>query len=155
MDRMWVKALFHARRIARIPWKDKLSYLFDAVERNWDWAVESFYTAHFHIMLSLKKRFGVSLSETAFNNVYASLSALRDFAVRPYPGKLTLYRAADVPGFHGMDDTLGWGTIAAEGVNVEFVPGDHVSMFKKPHVVSLAYRLQSELQKAESQTVHG
>jgi thioesterase domain-containing protein len=80
---------------------------------------------------------------------------LRDFSVRPYPGKLTLYRAADVPGFSGMDQTLGWGSIATEGVDVEFVPGDHVSMFKKPHVASLAYRLQSELQRAESHAIHG
>jgi amino acid adenylation domain-containing protein len=154
-NRMWAKAMFHLRRILTIPWKEKLNYLYEAMVRNWDWAIESFYTAHFHSMLWLNKRFGVSLSETAFNNVYASLAALRDFSVRPYPGRLTLYRAADVPGFHGMDETLGWGTIATEGVDVEFVPGDHVSMFKKPHVASLAYRLQSELQKAESHAVHG
>jgi amino acid adenylation domain-containing protein len=155
INRMWMKAMFHLRRIVTIPWKEKLNYFYDAIVRNWDWAVESFYTAHFQSMLWLKKRFGLSLSETAFNNVYASLSALRDFSVRPYPGKLTLYRAADVPGFQGMDQTLGWGSIATEGVDVEFVPGDHVSMFKKPHVASLAYRLQSELQKAESHAIHG
>jgi amino acid adenylation domain-containing protein len=155
INRMWMKAMFHVRRIFTIPWTEKLNYFLDALVRNWDWAVESFYTAHFQSMLWLKKRFGLSLSETAFNNVYASLSALRDFSVRPYPGKLTLYRAADVPGFNGMDQTLGWGSIAIEGVDVEFVPGDHVSMFKKPHVASLAYRLQSELQRAENHAVHG
>ncbi len=155
VNRMWTKVVFHLRRIFNIPWKEKLNYFSEAFARNWDWAVESFYSAHFSSMLWLKKRFGLSFSETAFNNVYASLSALKDFSVRPYPGKLTLYRAADVPGFHGMDQTLGWGTIAVGGVHVEFVPGDHVSMFKKPHVASLAYRLQSELQKAESHALRG
>ena len=155
MNRMWLKAVFHMKRIFSIPWTEKLNYFYEAIERNWDWAIESFYSAHFNSMLWLKKRFGLSLSETAFNNVYASLSALKDFSVRPYPGRLTLYRAADVPGFQDMDQTLGWGTIAAGGVDVEFVPGDHVSMFKKPHVASLAYRLQSELQKAESHALRG
>lgn len=155
LKRMWNKTVFHVRRLFRIPWRDKLNYVYEAMRRNWDWAVESFYTAHFNSMLWLKKRFGVSLSEAAFNNVYASLSSLKDFSVRPYPGKLILYRAADVPGFFGSDQTLGWGTIATEGVDVEFVPGDHVSMFKKPHVASLAYRLQTELQRAESHVVHG
>jgi thioesterase domain-containing protein len=124
------------------------------MERNWDTAVESYYTANYRTMLWLQKRFGLSLSEAAFNNVYASLSALKDSSVRPYPGKLNLFRAADVPNF-ADDDTLGWSAIARDGVEVNFVPGDHVSMFKKPHIASLANRLQEELQKSEAAAVHG
>jgi amino acid adenylation domain-containing protein len=154
-SRAWTKTRYHFGRLSNIPWGEKFQYLFEAMERNWDWAVESYYTANYRSMLWLQKRFGLSLSEAAYNNVYASLAALNDYSVRPYPGKLNLFRAADVPNFAEMDPTLGWSTIAREGVEVNFVPGDHVSMFKKPHIASLAYRLQQELQKSEGRAVHG
>ena len=147
---MWMKAVFHVGRIRRIPWQARMSYFKEALERNWDWAMESYFTTHSRTMLWLKQHFGVSLSEAAFNNVYASLSVLVDSYVRPYPGKLNLFRAQDVPNFNGMDETLGWKNVAQEGVQVTFVPGDHVSMFKKPHVSSLARLLQTELRRSEA-----
>jgi amino acid adenylation domain-containing protein len=142
---------FHRRRIQQIPWKARITYILEALGRNWDWAVESFYTANFRSMLWLQKRFGLSLSEAAFNNVYASFAGIQDSCVQPYSGKLNLYRAADVPNFSGMDETLGWRAVAPE-VEVSFVPGDHVSMFKKPNVASLAQKLQFEMQKSESKS---
>ncbi len=153
--RTWQKSVFHVRRIQRIPWGEKFTYIFEALERNWDWAVESYYMANYHSMLWLQKRFGLSLSEAAYNNVYASIATLHDFSVRPYPGKLNLYRAADVPNFAEMDATLGWSTIAQGGVEVSFVPGDHVSMFKKPHIVDLAHHLQQQLRQSETSAVRG
>jgi thioesterase domain-containing protein len=41
------------------------------------------------------------------------------------------------------------------GVEVNFVPGDHVSMFKKPHVANLAERLRAELKKCEQTVLAG
>jgi amino acid adenylation domain-containing protein len=149
-SRLWRKTVFHLGRIQRIPRKEKVAYITQALARNWDWAVESYYTANYRTMMWMQKRFGLSLSEAAFNNVFASRSALGDQSVRPYPGKLNLFRAADVPNFAEMDATLGWSQIALGGVEVNFVPGDHVSMFKAPYVRSLAQRVQQELQESES-----
>jgi amino acid adenylation domain-containing protein len=146
------KAEFHLKRLRRIPLREKVTYLSEAMARNWDWAVESYYSANYRSMLWLKRRFGLSLSEAAFNNVYASLSAIGDLSVQPYPGKLSLFRAADVPSFAELDPTLGWSAIS-EDVEVNFVPGDHVSMFKKPHNVSLTERLQRELHEFEATAV--
>jgi thioesterase domain-containing protein len=152
-SRLIKKTIFHLRRIQRIPWNEKVTYITEALGRNWDWAVESYYTANYRTMLWLQKRFGLSLSEAAFNAVYASMSDHTDVSVRPYPGKLNLFRAADVPDFAEMDATLGWSEIAQGGVEVNFVPGDHVSMFKKPYNVSLAQRFQRELQASEAAAV--
>jgi amino acid adenylation domain-containing protein len=152
ISRSWKKAVYHARRMQRIPWRERVTYVSEALRRNWDWAVESYYTANYRTMLWLQKRIGISLSEVAFNNVYASMAALKDHTVRPYPGKLNLFRAADIPNFADMDATLGWGAIAQGGVEVSFVPGDHVSMFKNPHNLSLAQSLQQELRKSETAT---
>jgi amino acid adenylation domain-containing protein len=155
VSRLWNKFAFHADRMSRVPWSGRLAYIFEAFSRNWDLAVEAYFTAHYRFMFWLQRRFGFPLSEAAYNNVYAGLSQLRDYSVRPYPGKLNLFRAADVPNLDGIDETLGWGTVAMEGVDVNFVPGDHISMFKKPYVASLAHRLQQELQRSEGELVRG
>ena len=153
LSRMALKIKFHLGRMSRIPWRERWTYMYEALRRNWDATMEAFYAANHRVMFWLHRRFGLSLSEAAYNNVYSTLDGLYDISANPYPGKLNLYRAADVPNFSGMDETLGWSAIATEGVQVNFVPGDHVSMFKKPHVESLATRLQQELQKAESQKI--
>jgi thioesterase domain-containing protein/acyl carrier protein len=149
-SRLTRKIVFHSERIRRIPWPEKFTYLQDALIRNWDGAIESFYSTNWKAMVWLKKHFGISLSKTAFDNVYASMSGFNHLSVRPYPGKLNLFRAADIPNLSEIDETLGWSSIAKEGVKVNFVPGDHVSMFKKPYNFGLAKRLQQDLQELES-----
>ena len=149
IGRAWKKTVYHMGRLRRVSWNEKFTYLFEAFARNWDLAVESYYTANYRTMMWLQKRFGLSLSEAAFNTVYAGMAGGSNETVRPYPGKLNLYRAADVPDLFEMDATLGWSTVAQGGVEVNFVPGDHVSMFKKPNIHSLARRLQQELQTSE------
>ena len=42
----------------------------------------------------------------------------------------------------------GWGSLAA-GVDVHFVPGQHHSMVKEPHVQDLARTLEACLRQAE------
>jgi thioesterase domain-containing protein len=104
-------------------------------------------------MLWLKKHFGFTLSETASKNVYMSLATLNDFSIRPYPGRLHLFRASNVPNFAEIDSTLGWGTVAQGGVKVDFVAGNHVSMFQRPNIEGLARRVQQALQKSEGASV--
>jgi thioesterase domain-containing protein len=62
-----------------------------------------------------------------------------------YAGRLTLFRAA-VPQWVGTDfsdPTMGWGQLAAGGVEVRPVPGDHLSLFDEPHVGALALSLRA------------
>jgi amino acid adenylation domain-containing protein len=149
-SRLFQKVAFHVARIRRIPWPEKVTYIKEALIRNWDGLVEAFYGANLRTMIWLKRHFGISLSKTAFDTVYASMSGFGELSIRPYPGKLNLFRAADIPNFSELDETLGWSSIAQEGVKVNFVPGDHVSMFKRPHNFGLAKRLQQDLQEFDS-----
>ncbi len=62
---------------------------------------------------------------------------------RPYPGPITLLRAADA-GFDprlGID--LGWGRLTPRPVTVEEVPGDHITLLAEPNVAVLAGRLRA------------
>jgi thioesterase domain-containing protein len=70
------------------------------------------------------------------------------YVVRPYTGRITLIRPSDapfaVPTLHGR----GWERFAAD-VEVHFVPGQHHSMVKEPHVQDLARTLEACLRQAE------
>ena len=64
------------------------------------------------------------------------------YVVRPYPGRITLIRPSDAPFAVSTPHDRGWGRLAA-GVDVHFVPGQHHSMVKEPHVQELARVLQA------------
>ncbi len=66
-----------------------------------------------------------------------NLQALLNYEVKPYAGRVTLFRARHgSPRIHS-DPLGGWGEIAAGGVDVVEVPGTHNSMLEQPHVVAL------------------
>nr|QEO74560.1 condensation domain-containing protein [uncultured bacterium] len=85
----------------------------------------------------------------------------RGYAPGPYGGRVTLFRAAptrwrglgpedaadghhDGPGQASLTDpTSGWGALAAGGVEVHEVPGDHYSVLRGPHARALAGRLRA------------
>ena len=144
---------FHLNRFRAISWKERIFYILDAFVRNWDRVVGICHTVYSRILLWRQERLKISLPAASVDNASAGASAIKENSVRPYPGKLTLFRAADVPNFSEIDATLGWAAIAQGGVKVDFVPGDHVSMFMKPYSLSLATRLQQELQESETDNI--
>jgi thioesterase domain-containing protein len=72
----------------------------------------------------------------------------RSYQPRPYPGSLTLFRAAGA-GIAGMDPgvgaDLGWSAFTSEPVAIEEVPGDHITLLAEPNVAVLAARLRTAL----------
>src|SRR5262249_61894956 len=63
------------------------------------------------------------------------------YAVRPSPGRTPLFRPSASPIVAPPADR-GWGRLAAD-VEVRFVPGQHHSMVKEPHVRALARELRT------------
>jgi len=78
--------------------------------------------------------------------------ALERYTVRPYPGEITLMRAADVPETVGTrrNPTLGWEMFAGGGLDIHDVPGGHTSMFEEPNVRTLAETLKPILSSFDS-----
>jgi amino acid adenylation domain-containing protein len=79
----------------------------------------------------------------------------RDYVPGPYAGRVTLLRAQEqnaqsVVGALLAGRDLGWGRVARGGVEVVVVPGRHLTVLKKPHVVELAARLRNCLEKAHA-----
>lgn len=74
------------------------------------------------------------------------------YVPRPYPGKITLLRPSDAPFVVATSRDRGWSKWAAE-VEVHFVPGQHHSMVKEPHVQAMARVLEACLKRAEGNDV--
>jgi amino acid adenylation domain-containing protein len=79
---------------------------------------------------------------------HAHIQLANDYAIQPYPGRVTLFRPTDVPVAVPTAPDRNWGKLAAE-VEIHFVPGHHHSMVKEPHAQVLAQQLRLCLRQAE------
>jgi thioesterase domain-containing protein/aryl carrier-like protein len=78
-----------------------------------------------------------------------AILARKKYTPRPYPGRITLFRATRQPS--GMDDpTLGWGGVAIGGVDILEVPGTHVSIMAEPALTALAVAIRGSLEHIRS-----
>jgi amino acid adenylation domain-containing protein len=147
--RLLSRVRFHVRRLRGVSIRQKLDYVRNALRHSWDTMFESFFMRHHRLVLGLQRVFGFSLPEAVFNNTWSRVAALQNYAPSRYPGKVVLFRAADVPQLPSSDETLGWKEIVDDGVEVVFVPGDHESMFHKPNVEFFSSRFRQALQQAQ------
>jgi thioesterase domain-containing protein len=69
--------------------------------------------------------------------------AYRSYRPRPYPGRVTLFRASGAPFDPGLGRDLGWGRLTPGPVEVHEVPGGHVTLLAEPNVAVLAERLRA------------
>lgn len=65
---------------------------------------------------------------------------------RPWPGRVTLFRASEQPD-PNLPHDLGWTPLAEQGVEVYELPGDHDLVFREPNIQVLAQQLRSRLEK--------
>ncbi|MGB5715119.1 MAG: thioesterase domain-containing protein [Waterburya sp.] len=77
----------------------------------------------------------------------ASLKANRAYVPQVYPGRVILFRAKERPPGFCRDPQLGWGDLAAGGMEIYEIPGNHTSIMKSP---VLAEKLRICLDKAQA-----
>jgi amino acid adenylation domain-containing protein len=82
-------------------------------------------------------------SEQQRKIAYAQHQAIRKYIPRSYPGRLTLFRAQMQPLFSSHRPDKGWRRVAAGGLDVKVVPGNHLGMLQEPHVKILAKELRA------------
>ncbi|ARU63054.1 hypothetical protein CBW65_20300 [Tumebacillus avium] len=68
----------------------------------------------------------------------------------PYPGDMTLFRAAEQPAEAERQAALGWEMLVQGRLDVHEVPGDHDTIVLPPHVQTLAEQLSAALCKAHA-----
>lgn len=69
------------------------------------------------------------------------------YAIRPFPGKIVLFRPADAPFVPSGPADRGWANVAGD-VEVHQVPGQHHSMVQPPHVRQLAAILDAAIDRS-------
>jgi thioesterase domain-containing protein len=107
-----------------------------------------------HILDKLKEKnlvpydFGLAQIQRYVNAFKLNVYTVNRYELRPYAGRITLFLAESQSDQTFDDMTKGWGELAAGGVEVHRVPGDHISMLSEPHVESLARLLKQFVCKA-------
>jgi thioesterase domain-containing protein/acyl carrier protein len=67
------------------------------------------------------------------------------YGVKPYKGRICLFRASECPPGYRVEPHLGWKNIALEGVEVYQIPGHHTSLMTSPVLVE---KMRVVLEKA-------
>jgi acyl transferase domain-containing protein/thioesterase domain-containing protein/SAM-dependent methyltransferase/acyl carrier protein len=62
------------------------------------------------------------------------------YVPQAYPHRVTLFRATEL-GAHDRDRTMGWSLLAAGGVEVHELSGEHLDLLRQPRVRALAAKL--------------
>nr|WP_242072469.1 thioesterase domain-containing protein [Microcoleus sp. FACHB-68] len=76
--------------------------------------------------------------------------AIEKYSPEPYAGKLVLFRAMDRTAFEKYyTDPQLWGSLAADGLEVHEIGGDHLGILKEPHVKVLADKLKESLKSTQ------
>jgi len=68
----------------------------------------------------------------------------KDYAIQPYTGKISMFRAAD-----DMDSKLGWQKLAQAGLSIYDVPGEHLDILQEPNVQILAEKIRLALKESQ------
>jgi thioesterase domain-containing protein len=77
------------------------------------------------------------------------------YKVRPYPGKVTLFRAESDPTEQPLPLDLDWGKFAGGGLTITHLPGDHGRILHQPGLGALARELMASLSEASLPQVDG
>jgi amino acid adenylation domain-containing protein len=100
----------------------------------------------------------VSQAQPFIDLCKADFRATRNYELRHYPGRITLFKAGQELAGASSDPTLGWSEWAAGGAEVHVVPGNHATMVYRPHVEVLAEALRAcldQVRAAEEWFGHG
>jgi len=143
-------AKFHSERLRGLDWAGRLRYLSASTSRRWNDALESVGVHRRAAARWLERK--LTFAPGAIRERLALLGAddLRPSTPQTYPGKIILFRPSDVVQVSGCEPSLGWSCVAREGVVVEFAPGDHESMFRKPHLPQFGEMLTRVLREGEA-----
>ncbi len=80
-----------------------------------------------------------------------NVRALLSYQPQSYPGRITFFRASEQIADLSADPAKDWRNLAAEGVEVHVVPGDHYTMLREPAVQIMAEWLKVCIELASSE----
>jgi amino acid adenylation domain-containing protein len=142
---------FHSDRMRDLDWPERVRYLSAQSVHRWDDIVEVSSVWRRTAFRWTQQKLGFIFPKSVREHLERlGADDLRPTALQSYPGKIVLFRASDVVQISGTEPSLGWNTVAKDGVVVEFAPGDHESMFREPHLPTFGKMLERVLREGEA-----
>ncbi len=106
------------------------------------------------VLMTLRKRLELQMLPRALRNVKQACSkAAGDYDVKPYSGRVTLFRVKEKSVGSLHDPYAIWWRVAAGGVDLREISGDHLSLLKEPQVRLFAAELGDCLEQSLSESV--
>jgi len=93
--------------------------------------------------------FGLTQARRLLMVYKANNEALMKYIPQAYPGRVTLFRPYLGPSDNEEDAARGWDRVAATGVDVHWVTGNHLNIMNRPHVEIIAEQLTRRLEQAQ------
>jgi thioesterase domain-containing protein len=124
IDRIWLDVSQYAERIRPIAWR-----IAARVCRKLGCSMPSFMHSKFAI--------------------FAAMS--RSYTPKEFNGRVVLFRPEKRPPEEDVDPFFGWQEVAKEGVDLQFLPGEHTTMMENPNARFLAEKLVSYLEFSSSE----
>jgi thioesterase domain-containing protein len=73
-----------------------------------------------------------------------------NYIPQSYPGRLTLFHAIERDPNLYYEPEMGWGGLAAGGIETHAIPGTHINAYKEPHVQIWAEQIRESLDRAQA-----
>jgi non-ribosomal peptide synthetase component F/thioesterase domain-containing protein/acyl carrier protein len=148
-----------------LPWSSWIQFwttrVFDRIHRYYRRFADhkasiAFSSASYFVRKNVHERFW-SISRRLFrianrpmpvllrDNVTMFKTTARGYQPTPVPAGIILFRVAERDPEYNHNASLGWELIAQKGVKVHYVPGDHLSFMRQPHVKRVAEQLVTYL----------
>jgi amino acid adenylation domain-containing protein len=137
---IFTKNITHLRRMLNLSFKYKLLYIWERLY--WNLTIghlSFFYTTY------LKYIKGAANELRLLDVYWANYPTQYSYIPQPYQGKIVFFKSENPGGGDENDCESKWVTIAKKGIEVESVPGSHLSMMDEPNVRILCTKLNVHL----------
>ncbi|PHM06100.1 thioesterase domain-containing protein, partial [Nostoc sp. 'Peltigera malacea cyanobiont' DB3992] len=81
---------------------------------------------------------------------YANSQAVLNYVPQAYPKGINLFRTKVQSSIVKEDPSMGWDQLIVEGTEIHHIPGNHLTMLRKPHIQVLAAQLRACIEKAQT-----
>jgi amino acid adenylation domain-containing protein len=81
---------------------------------------------------------------------YANSQAVLNYVPQVYPKQINLFRTKVQLNIAEEDASMGWDQLAVGGTEIHHIPGNHLTMLRKPHIQVLAAQLRACIEKAQT-----
>ncbi|WP_414585411.1 non-ribosomal peptide synthetase [Scytonema sp. PCC 10023] len=124
--------------------------IFNPIFNNFVRRIETNLFSHF-IPQESKSRILRELTIRPMLRVFhANTQATLNYVPKVYPHRITLFRTSVQSSIAEQDLTIGWGDLTLKGVEIHNIPGNHLTMLRKPHIQILAEQLRACIEKTQT-----